>query len=150
MEWLIIVLQVVTLGVWILLAKNYFPSYTKKKGENLATREDIHEITRQIESVKTEYAKELEGLKSELNAKFHAHTVRFQKEFQVYEQIWKALLELRNATLKLRPAGDFFDPNETEEERKQKRLERFGKCILRFLSYSLRKQAISLPRSLLP
>ena len=128
MDWwdypIIVGLQgIVTWAVW------YFASYVKEKGKNLATREDIGGITRQIESVKTENAKELEGLKSELNARFFAHTMRFEKEFHVYEEIWKALLELRNATMKLRPVGDFIDPNETDEERKRKRLERFGKAF---------------------
>ncbi|MCB4792797.1 MAG: hypothetical protein LHV68_13085 [Elusimicrobia bacterium] len=35
----------------------YFRNYLKKKGENIATKEDIHEITDKIESVKQTYAK---------------------------------------------------------------------------------------------
>jgi len=69
-------------------------SYLKEKGKNFATREDIKEITDKIESVKTEYAKELEGLKSQLNAKFHAQTVRFEKEFNSYKEIWDSIVEL--------------------------------------------------------
>lgn len=40
----------------------YIGSYTKKKAENLATKEDIKEITEKIESVKSEIylSKELE------------------------------------------------------------------------------------------
>ena len=128
MEWLILVVQLIILasfGALVLFAKNYLPSYTKEKGKNLATKEDIKDITDKIESVKTEYAKELEGLKSQLNAKFHAQTVRFEKEFKVYEQLWATLLNLRNATLNLRPSGDSVDPNESEEDRRKRRLERF-------------------------
>lgn len=73
------------MGAFVFLAKHYLPSYVREKGKNLATRADIEEIRDKIESVKTEYAKDLERLKSQLNAKFHAQTVRFEKEFQVYE-----------------------------------------------------------------
>lgn len=37
--------------------KEYFPSYMKEKGKNLATKEDIEEITKKIESVKSEFQK---------------------------------------------------------------------------------------------
>src|SRR5271157_5441463 len=115
-----IIQAIITVAVW------HITSYIKEKGKNLATREDIHEITRQIESAKIEYAKELEGIKSQLNAKYHAHTVRFEKEFKVYEQIWKTLVELRNATVKLRPPGDFYTNRDLpREEEKQKRFKEY-------------------------
>jgi hypothetical protein len=41
-------------------------TYLKKKGENLATKEDIEGLTRQIESVKTDYAQQLESFKAQL------------------------------------------------------------------------------------
>lgn len=43
-------------------AASYFGSYLRTKGKNLATKEDIKSITDEIESVKTEYAKQLEML----------------------------------------------------------------------------------------
>ncbi len=46
--------------------KSYFPSYLSEKGKNLATKEDIREITDKIESVRFEYLNNLEGIKSEL------------------------------------------------------------------------------------
>jgi cell division protein FtsL len=76
---------VITAIVW------FCASYIKEKGKNLATREDIHAITRQIESAKIQYAKELESIKSQLNTKFHAQTMRFEKEFTVFTEIWKTL-----------------------------------------------------------
>jgi hypothetical protein len=99
---------VITLLVW------YVAPYTKEKGKNLATREDIEEITDKIESVKTEYAKELEGLKSQLNAKFHAQTVRFEKEFQVLEEVWTRLLDLRNAGAAFKPGVRMGEQDENE------------------------------------
>ncbi len=124
MEWLILVLEVIILvglGALALLAKRYLPSYIEEKGKNLATKEDIREITDKIESVKIEYAKELEGLKSQLNAKFHAQTVRFEKEFDSYKEIWGSLVEVEDHFGKLHLA--LSDPNPrrelTEAERKE-------------------------------
>jgi hypothetical protein len=36
-----------------LIMKSFFPNYVKKKAENLATKEDIKDITKKIESVKS-------------------------------------------------------------------------------------------------
>lgn len=42
------------------LAVLYFRSYLNKKAENLATKEDLAEITRKVESVRAEYAEKLQ------------------------------------------------------------------------------------------
>ncbi len=41
-----------------LLFSIYLPSYTKEKAKNLATKEDIAEITNKAESVRAEFSKE--------------------------------------------------------------------------------------------
>jgi len=51
------------------LLKDYLPSYARKKGENLATKEDIEEITRKIESVKVAISFEKEREKQFLDTK---------------------------------------------------------------------------------
>jgi hypothetical protein len=60
-----IVLNIVTLlgigGVLILL-EWYVPSYLTEKGKNLATKEDVAAITREVERVRHEYAARLEDL----------------------------------------------------------------------------------------
>ncbi len=104
----------------VTLGAAYLASYLRQKGKDLATREDIQEITDKIESVKIEYAKELEGLKSQLNAKFHAQTVRLEKEFTVYEDVWKTLLQLQNAIVRLNAPGG---------EDKDERLDRYRKAF---------------------
>lgn len=38
-----------------LFVKNYLPSYMDEKGKNLATKEDIEEITRKTEEVQQEF-----------------------------------------------------------------------------------------------
>ena len=47
-----------------------FQSYAKKKGEDLATKEEIAGITKEIESVKDSYNKSLEEHKIELQKEF--------------------------------------------------------------------------------
>jgi hypothetical protein len=49
-----------------LFLKDYLPTYFQQKGKNLATKEDIKEITDKVESVKTAYARELELFKHEI------------------------------------------------------------------------------------
>ena len=58
MEILLIILQVLILLAVGLLAPIYrysLPSYLSEKGKNLATKQDIAEITREIESVKATF-----------------------------------------------------------------------------------------------
>jgi hypothetical protein len=43
-----------------------FKSYFTEKGKNLATKEDVEDITKKVESIKTEFIKETEKLKHEL------------------------------------------------------------------------------------
>ncbi|WP_282937570.1 hypothetical protein [Paenibacillus sp. RC67] len=51
------------LGLFI---KNYLPSYMNEKGKNLATKEDIQEITDKVESTKFVYNSQLETFKTDL------------------------------------------------------------------------------------
>jgi hypothetical protein len=55
-------LTVIATGVIILFFKSFF----NEKGKNAATKQDIEEITRKIETIKTEFIKETEKLKHEL------------------------------------------------------------------------------------
>lgn len=49
-----------------LLIKTYLPRYIGEKAKNLATKEDIADITDKIEQVKIEYAKQIELYKSDI------------------------------------------------------------------------------------
>jgi hypothetical protein len=63
---------VMNLFTWVilfvggLLFRNYLPNYFKEKGKNLATKEDIKEITDKVEAVKAHYLKQVELYKQEL------------------------------------------------------------------------------------
>jgi len=49
------ILIIIAFGIILLFRRFYLPSYLNKKGENLATKEDIAEITKRIEAVKIEF-----------------------------------------------------------------------------------------------
>ena len=62
----LIIAGIVGLGFFL---KNYLPNYFSEKGKNLATKEDISEITEKIESVKNSFALSQEKVKAELQVK---------------------------------------------------------------------------------
>ena len=53
---------VIALAGAVALARWYLPSYLAEKAKGLATKEDIAEITREVEQVRHEYARHLEEL----------------------------------------------------------------------------------------
>ena len=63
------ILSLVGMAVLAMLAKSYFPQYVSEKAKNLATKEDIAEITERIEGVKSSYAHSLEQSKYKLQVK---------------------------------------------------------------------------------
>lgn len=118
---LLSLLQIVIAVILGLVIKSYLPSYFSKKGENLATKEDVKEITEKVEEIRVEYAK-----------RQHVSERAFDKEFDILSDIWVSLFELRNSVLSLRPILDTVDPKESEEERIGKRLSEFAKCYNNF------------------
>jgi hypothetical protein len=127
------------LGLVAGLLGAYLKSYGSEKGKNLATKEDIEEITRKVEGVKTQHAaqlestkkdhaREIEELRSELSHRSHISRMQFEKEFRIYEEVWAKLVDLRSATLRLRPMIDSIDPNESEEDRRLRRLQTWGQA----------------------
>jgi hypothetical protein len=81
-DWLFIVIIAVLNIILGLFLKCFFPSYINKKGENLATKEDIAKITTSQENVLQEFRKDFE--------KFSVD-VRFKRDFA-----FKQLTELYN------------------------------------------------------
>ncbi len=55
----ILILEIIILVVIGYIAKSYLPSYFREKGRNLATKEDIAEITKKIEGIKHEFRQNL-------------------------------------------------------------------------------------------
>src|SRR6478736_2926741 len=63
----------------------HFKSYFKKKGENLADKEDIGELTEIVEEGRTRYSSDIENLKAELS-------LFTQKKSSVFEEEKGALI----------------------------------------------------------
>lgn len=59
----------------------------------MATKEDIEDITKKVEGIKSEYNAQTERLKVELSKDLHIHQIQFEKEFEVYVEIWEKLME---------------------------------------------------------
>jgi hypothetical protein len=71
------------LGALVLLAR----AYAQEKGKNLATKEDIADITHQVEEVKAEYARQRQALE-------HAHQQLLKQSDQTH-QLSLAAIDLR-------------------------------------------------------
>jgi hypothetical protein len=72
-----------------LFINHYYPNYMKYKAKNLATKEDIGEITTIVESIKTDMAKDTEKLKAVLS-------LENQNKFSVKNEERKALMDYHN------------------------------------------------------
>ena len=102
--------------------------YFKKKGENLATKEDVEVITKKVESIKHEYSTALESIRGEISSRLYVHQTRYQNEFIILKDLSEKLVELRDAVQSLRPQMDSYDGREPEEIRKGKRLTRYSEA----------------------
>lgn len=75
------------LGLYI---KNFFPSYMDKKGENLATKEDIAEITRKTEEVQKEFKEGFELFSSDVQFKYDFY---FKQYSELYSKLYGIIMQ---------------------------------------------------------
>lgn len=64
------ILLIVVIFIGGLFTKNYLPTYMEKKGENLATKEDVEEITKLTEQVQKEFNEAFEVFSSDIKFKY--------------------------------------------------------------------------------
>src|SRR3972149_7355868 len=97
MDWILIGLQVlVLLGIGsIFLFRKYLFLYSSEKGKNLATKEDIEEITRKVEIVKAEYVAELERLKVDLSLLSRKHDILLDEKIRVFKKLQSRLVDFK-------------------------------------------------------
>ncbi len=73
---------------------SFLGSYLRKKGENLATKEDVGQLTRKIEEIRSQYNAQLESHKASLELsnqlKLAALDKRLQKHQEAYT-LWRKL-----------------------------------------------------------
>lgn len=69
----------------------------------------------------------LENEKTKLlnNKMVFVHSIQFEKEFAVYQELWPALINLRNETYNLRPIFDTHSADETEQDIKNRKWSAF-------------------------
>lgn len=93
----------ILVGIIILsvLAKVYLPSYLKKKGENLATKEDIGQITREIEKARSQYTSELERLKADLKLVIEQRTRLQEKSHEALVEFFEDCICLEGDKLNI-------------------------------------------------
>ncbi|MEM6812185.1 MAG: hypothetical protein AAF549_06935 [Pseudomonadota bacterium] len=82
---------------------------------------------------KGSFDKEILTLQSKIDKKSYVHRIQFEKEFNIYTEIWEKLFDLNQKTLSLRPIFDYVDPSKTREETIRQRLEEFGECYNTFV-----------------
>lgn len=78
MDWAILIFEILlTVAVFLigLFVKNYLPSYMDEKGKNLATKEDIEEITRKTEEVQQEFREGFELFSNDVKFKYGLSTL---------------------------------------------------------------------------
>jgi hypothetical protein len=97
MNEIVIWLQVFTLiGIGcIFLFRKFLFSYSSEKGKNLATKEDIEEITRKVEDVKVGYVAEIERLKMDLSILSRKHNILLDEKVRVFKKLQKRLVEFK-------------------------------------------------------
>jgi len=75
----------------LLLVKHYLSAYLSEKGKNLATREDIAAITKEVERARHEYSALLE----ELKARHQLRTTSLERRLQAHQEAftqWRTLI----------------------------------------------------------
>lgn len=80
----------------------------------------------QLENHKATLNKANQKLKALNDGAVHVTKSRFDKEFEIYQELWDSLVELKHATLSLRPMLDHVPQDKTKDELKVERLQKFG------------------------
>jgi len=98
----------------------YLSSYVKEKGRNLATKEDISDITSKIEGVKIEYLKESEKFKTELNKELELLKISYTSLQANKVQFFSELIDHLN-DFQFQFQQTRKTPNKEKQKKQQKR-----------------------------
>jgi hypothetical protein len=120
---------IVLISIACIWSRYFLRPYLVEKGKNLASKEDIEELTRKVEGIKAQHSLELERLRSELGRASLIHKAQYETEFRAYKEIWPRLVDVQRAAAALRPIWDYTDPKESPEERRRRRSQEFGEAF---------------------
>jgi hypothetical protein len=110
-------LQLAALVIIAILIKTALPTYLAEKAKNLATKEDVADITDKIEGVKRDHAEQMARLNMALSQQQLVRRKRFEKEYATYEEIWKAFVAWEKSLNAARPRAKYAAlPKETQED----------------------------------
>jgi len=90
MEWIYLIINVLFVFLLGLFIKNYLPSYMEEKGKNLATKEDIQEITRKTEQVQKEFREDFEIFSSDVQFKYDFY---FEQYSKLYSKLYAIIIQ---------------------------------------------------------
>lgn len=125
-----------------MLINKLLSKYLEKKGENLATKEDISEITDKIELVRYSYTEQLESIKAELSTQITLHSFRYEKEYEVLKELTSLLVDLRDVSVSFRDmigsAESTKYPGKSQGGSDKEKLDRFCEVAKRL--YSVREK----------
>ncbi|MFZ3053977.1 MAG: hypothetical protein WA099_11280 [Sulfuricurvum sp.] len=113
MDYILLILQILSgLGIVFLamFKTNYFPKYLEEKAKNTATKEDIKIITEQVESVKTDYAKVIEEIRSNNQLKL----AEIEREKNIRKEVYLEAVESITRYLNLISSISNINNNEQE------------------------------------
>lgn len=143
-----ILLQLIILigGLYLVFFKSYF----KEKGKNLATLEDIEQITEKVEGIKSEFNTDLEGIKAFLQRQNLAYEINLSEltkmRFQRIDTLYEDLVNLQSF-VKLNMFS--YEDDEDFISKKQKFIEYYNiadksryKCDL-YISQDLKREIIN-------
>lgn len=108
------ILLLILIGLMGLLWKKTLSEYLREKGKNLATKEDIGEITKKVEEIKSNYLIELEKIKMDLSFLSKKHTMLFDEKIIVFKKLQKRLVNFKKYCIAMiGEVGDVseFHPN---------------------------------------
>lgn len=92
MDWNYILSGLLFITIFIigLIAKELLPSYMGKKGENLATKEDIAEITQKTEEVQKDFNEKFEMFSSDVRFKYD---FRYKQYSDLYCKLYAIIMQ---------------------------------------------------------
>ena len=93
MKWIYIVFHILEITLISLIGfviKDYLPEYMKEKGKNLATKEDIEDITRKTEDVQKEFRENFELFSSDVQFKYDFY---FKQYANLYSKIYGIVMQ---------------------------------------------------------
>lgn len=88
-------------------------------------------VDRKLERERASYGKELENLKAKLAQKHTIHKLQFEKEFEIYVELWEALCGLKEACAALVPGGQFT--NKSPEDLREEQADKFAAAYTEFV-----------------